>query len=115
MQIVFPSTEAFFAADERRRRSGEMDFGVWWRDGTFNVTYRVSAVRDTGEIYAIAMRSGPGVHEGDIELLAQGLPVDDDYAEAERILDGWVEICGQADSLQWVRNQLASHRPKVTA
>lgn len=107
---VFPSIDAFYAADERRRGSGELDFGCWWRDGTANVTYRVSAVLSTGEIYVVALSPGPGVRVGEVELVAAGLLVGS-YAEAERLLDGWADVCEERDSLAWVRERLSAVRP----
>ena len=40
--------------DDRRRRSGEVDFGSHWKlDGKEWPLYRISWIADTGELYAI--------------------------------------------------------------
>lgn len=38
-----------------RRRSPEVDFGVWWtrRDGLAEPTWRISWIEQTGELYAV--------------------------------------------------------------
>lgn len=104
--LRFQSTEVFYASEERRRYSGESDFGCWWRAGNLGrTTYRVSAVKDTGEIYAV--RLVQGLHDepaGEIELLASGL-TPGSYVDAETLLQGWAEVCGSEDSLAWVRQR----------
>jgi hypothetical protein len=49
----YSSVEAFYAADERRRRSPELDFGVWWRAA--GVVYRLTWVDATGELVAVQL------------------------------------------------------------
>lgn len=102
----FPSMAAFFAADDRRRLSGESDFGCWWLGGNLNrTTYRVSAVKDTGEIYIVRLSQGlRDEPAGEVELLAVGLTVGS-YDDAERLLSGWAEACGTAGSLDWIRGR----------
>jgi hypothetical protein len=93
---TFPTLEAFYSADERRRRSGELDFGVWWRDGSTWPTYRVSWIEATGELYAIAQAGSRRVevlgHFG-----ARGA--------VEAGLRGWANQCGGPNSLAWVRRR----------
>ena len=68
---AFKDVEALYADDERRRYSGESDYGVWWksrgvapqlhvgsspamttiRGGKGN--YRVTWIHDTGEFYVV--------------------------------------------------------------
>jgi len=47
----YASVEAFYDADERRRRSPELDFGVWWRAG--GAMFRLTWVDETGELIAV--------------------------------------------------------------
>lgn len=103
----FPDMEEFFSDDERRRFSGESDFGCWWMAGNIGrTTYRVSAVKDTGEIYVVRLCQGlRDEPPGEIEILAEGL-TPGSYDDAERLLEGWAEICGEKDSLAWVRERL---------
>jgi hypothetical protein len=49
----YSSVEAFYQADERRRRSPELDFGVWWRAA--GVVYRLTWVDATGELIAVQL------------------------------------------------------------
>lgn len=46
--------------DAARRTSREVDYGAWWRLGKDNFPrYRVSWMRDTGELYAVALQYPP--------------------------------------------------------
>lgn len=110
-----------FMAEPARALSPECDFGVWWRatenpgDGVF----RVSVVHDTGEIYALGFtgefRNKAVVlatldTSGCVDLDRAGCYREENpdcvYEEAERILDGWAEVCGKPGSLLWVRDRL---------
>jgi hypothetical protein len=122
--VGYADVEAFYAADERRRRSGEVDFGVWWRHG--RRIYRISWVAVTGELIAVQL-SPPtvqpfsfgaepaGLSRGGLGVVVYGgeartvsvLARIDTEAELEQILDGWAEVCGAEDSLVWIRRQLA--------
>ena len=112
----FSSLEAFYADDEARRRSGEADYGVWWSEPGVVGNWRVSYVRDTGEIYATLLR-GRGQH-GRVDILAV-VPPDEGrrYYESpealNELLSGWADRCGRPDSLSWVRAQLKQYRPEV--
>lgn len=98
MRKAYKSIDEFY--DERGGRfSGENDFGVHWRDGG-SVRYRVSAVHETGDVYATS---------GSLTLLLGTVPTHDRglthnpefggacrggcaYTEAERRLDGWADF-----------------------
>lgn len=87
---------------KKRKRSGEVDYGVWWYDGRNRYpTYRISWVADTGEFYAAAADGANDEREIEILGEVQG------REEAERALEGWVDKCGEMNSLQWAREQLA--------
>ena len=51
--LVYPTLEAYYAADERRRRNEEADYGVHWRLEGREHRWRVSYVRNTGELYVV--------------------------------------------------------------
>lgn len=84
---------------EKRLRSPEIDFGVWWRNGKEYPTFRVSYIKDTGEFYAINNQTKT------VSLLGKIKPTDS-YEEAEHVLKSWSEECGGMYSLDWVRNKI---------
>lgn len=90
-----------FYADRGGLRSGESDFGVWWtaENGRWP-HYRVSVVKDTGDVYAI--KTG---EDESVELL--GTVPSGDYESAYAILEGWTDVIHYPNSLQWVRDRLA--------
>ena len=114
---MFRTLDDYYAGDLRRRCSPEADYGVHWRLTPWDYYWRVSYVRDTGEVYAVHQGSTIGpvfvlaivkpdpVPDGDRRLLY--------YATLDAILDGWPEQCGRPDSLRWVRDRLDSYRPLV--
>lgn len=114
---AFSSVEAFYRADERRRRSREYDYGVWWRKGA--TTYRITWVVDTGEL--IAVRMGPHRTSAPIRIapaevgiaMLAGDPLDvtvlaivADEVVVERLLDGWDDACMGPDSIDWIAGRL---------
>ena len=46
-KAIYPSLEAYYAADERRLRSEECDYGVHWRLKGWEYRWRVSYVRQS--------------------------------------------------------------------
>ena len=52
-RAMYPTLDAYYAADEWRLRSEEADYGVHWRLQGWDYRWRVSYVRNTGEIYAV--------------------------------------------------------------
>ena len=98
----YASIEEFYSKNEARRRSGEADYGVWWTNGPRWPTWRVSYVRDTGEVYAVALNAGPG----GVEILGT-VPPDAGpyyYRTLDKLLDGWAEEGGRP--ISWVRERL---------
>ena len=116
-KAVYPTLEAYYAADERRLRSEECDYGVHWRLEGWEYRWRVSYVRNTGEVYAV----NQGRTIGPVFILAiiPPDPVPDGdrrslfFATLEAILDGWPQQCGRPDSLRWVRDRLANAEIEV--
>jgi hypothetical protein len=50
----YPSLEAFYAADRRRRHSRERDVGLLWRDNG-HAAFRAAWVQETGELYLFTL------------------------------------------------------------
>jgi hypothetical protein len=98
----YPSLASFYAADERRIDSRELDVGLWWRQGADGPLHRAAWVTDTGELYLV--RLGPsGEGGGAVEVLATVRQRE----RLERALAGWRERCGQPRSLAWLRERAA--------
>lgn len=67
-------------SQEARRRSGELDFGAWWKvEGQEHPRWRVSWIDDTGELYARERGTDRYIILGVYET----------EEEAERRMDGW--------------------------
>lgn len=102
----YASLGEFYAEDQRRERSPEADFGVFWRDESGWPAWRISWVQATGEVYAAAMIDGAaevlGVIAGDLTARLR-------YEPVEQALEGWRERCGQPRSLGWARDRMAAH------
>ena len=129
--------EEFYSDNPARRRSPETDYGVHWRLDGWAGTWRVSYVRDTGEVYAVFQgptQSGrlptgeiiiaTGPEEGPVLLLGhfpwkpsdleEAGPRDVYYRSLELLLEGWPERCVQPNGLVWVIEKLGGSAPSVT-
>ena len=101
----YESLELFYAGDERRVRSVEVDFGVWWRSSLGEwPTWRISWVEDTGELIAVKLEVGPMQPRqgGPVHVLATALV---ELEDAQELLDGWEDVCGGSGSLDWARER----------
>lgn len=107
--------EDFYSADPARRMSGEADYGVMWTIAPLTwPTWRVSYVRDTGEVYACCL-GGTTEQRGDVLILGTLAPAEGERRLVEAaegnhwtqplddLLAGWAE---QHD-LAWVAYKLA--------
>jgi len=107
----YPSLEAFYAADERRRRSEEADYGVWWveRGDQRWPTWRVSYIKATGEVYALELGQ-----TGRVKLLGAYPPDEGDiyYRSLDQVLVGWAEAPRRY--LSWVVERLDNNPRRVT-
>ena len=100
--------EEFHDADiTGRALSAEADYGVHWRNGAAKwPTWRVSYIRNTGEIYAVKQAG-----ESEVQLLGQ-VPADDTanpggwYKTLDAILSGWADQPHRR--ISWVKTRLAS-------
>lgn len=113
---MYRNIEAFYAA-RGGALSRECDYGVWWTAGAGHPFWRVSYVKDSGDVYAEC--SSPLV--GDRVLLIGTVPpvetLDTDVLAAwekplDELLDGWEHVCGNAFSLRWVQERLVGHPAK---
>jgi hypothetical protein len=107
--------EEFYDADERRRRSEEIELGTDWHDAQ-GVRYEVSWVADTGELYVMREPSSRMVEDPFGDVFPASVPVDaltvavvgriEDRDRLEQILDGWEDAMPMPDSVSWLANRL---------
>ncbi len=108
--------EEFYSADERRRRSVEVEFGNNWFDAKGN-RYELSWVADTGELYAmleLIPEADTWTPFGDIEvedakvdsLVVTVLGTIATREEIEQLLEGWADHMAEADGVHWVAERL---------
>ncbi len=114
--------EAFYAADERRRASAEIELGQDWHDAN-GVRYELSWIEDTGELYVMAEAAPSGFVDpfGDqldpfgrwlgasvptSSLVVRILGRVSSRADVERMLAGWEEAMARPDSTQWIIDRL---------
>ena len=104
LRTTYSSLAEFYNEDPQRQHSGEADYGVWWQDTRPYPRWRVSYIKDTGEVYAVELSLGGRVMVlGHAEPDSEGLY----YRTLDGILDGWAEVCGQPAGLAWVRQRLS--------
>src|SRR5580765_1809633 len=106
--------EEFYAADERRRHSTELEFGRDWRDE--NGRCGVSWIEDTGEVYVMRepMAAVTGSGAGDLELVSMSehalgvevLGVVMGRSAIEGVMSGWEQKMPEADGLAWLRDRV---------
>ena len=114
--------EAFYAADERRRSSAEIELGQDWHDAQ-GVRYELSWIVDTGELYVMAEAAPSGFVDpfGDQlepfgRWLGASVPTSSlvvrilgripSREALERVLAGWEEAMGQPESIKWIVERL---------
>jgi hypothetical protein len=93
--MTYPSLEAFYAQDGRRRSSRERDVGLFWR-GRGGATFRAAWVQATGEVYLLK-HGRPDCKGGPVRLLGSYTA-----REIEEAFAGWRDICGRPRSLEWL-------------
>lgn len=103
----YESLKAFYAGDERRARSVEVEFGAAWRtDDSAKGAWRAVWVEDTGELVIVKQRWVEGRCEsGVVHVLATGLG---ELEDVQELLAGWPDRCGRLFSLQWLRDRCAA-------
>ncbi|HVA02658.1 MAG TPA: hypothetical protein VMU64_02835 [Acidimicrobiales bacterium] len=107
--------EEFYEADERRRRSEEIELGTEWHDRD-GVRHEVSWVADTGELY-VMREPAARISEDPFGDAFQGtLPVDAVTVAVvgwiptrdgvEAVMVGWPDAMAGTDSLVWLAGRL---------
>ena len=106
--------EDFYAADERRRHSAELEFGRDWNDE--NGRYGVSWVEDTGELYLMREpRAGVwgtafgDMHVQDVSEHALGIEiigVVTGRGAIEAVMSGWKQAMLETDGIAWLRDRV---------
>jgi len=107
--------EEFYEADERRRRSEEIELGTEWRDRD-GVRHALSWVADTGELYFMREPAVRMSEDGFGDEFSGALPVGAVTVEVvgwiptrdrmEAVLAGWTDATAGEDSVSWVRARL---------
>jgi hypothetical protein len=106
---VYPSLEAFYAGDARRRHSRERDIGLMWR-ARHGRTFRAAWVQETGEVYLY--RHGHPLDGGGVVCVEERRF---ELRELLRSVAGYHEVCGRPDSLAWLVDRLAGSRAPALA
>jgi hypothetical protein len=110
--------DEFYAADERRRESAEIEMGTEWRD-SYGVRYELNWVEATSELYVMREPVPPlwedpfgGIHvETDKDAPVTGMTVAviahiQTRERLEEILDGWQKAMPATDSVAWLQDRL---------
>lgn len=110
--------EEFYDADERRRRSEEVELGTEWHDAD-GARYELSWVEATGELYVMREPSVPMTTDPFGDLWRPPLSTDSvtvavvgwipDRSQLDRVLSGWQAAMGEPDSISWLVDRLQGH------
>jgi hypothetical protein len=107
----FAGRDEFELDNPWRHFSPESDYGVHWRDGQHAwPQWRVSYIRDTGEVYAIEQSGLLRVRLlGTVkpDLVPAGRDDLTYYRTLDAILDGWADPDVSGFDLGWVAARLA--------
>jgi hypothetical protein len=101
----YPSLDAFYADDRRRRHSRERDIGLFWR-GRGGRSFRAAWIQETGEVY-LFRHGSPLEGGGTVHLLGRVFGL----GELHRDVKGYAAVCGRRDSLRWLLDRLGGARP----
>ena len=107
--------EQFYAEDERRRRSEEIELGTEWHDAD-GARYELSWVADTGELYVMREPSVPMTEDPFGDVYRSKVPVDEitvavvgfipERRAMEEVLQGWEEAMASQNSVSWINDRL---------
>ena len=110
--------EQFYAEDERRRRSAEVELGTDWRDSD-GARYELSWVTDTGELYVMREPNVPMTEDPFGDVYRSNVPVGEitvavvgyvaEQATVEKVLEGWQEAMEEPNSVAWIAERLREH------
>jgi hypothetical protein len=111
--------EQFYAEDERRRRSEEIELGTEWHDAS-GARYELSWVADTGELYVMGEPGVPMTEDLFGDIYRSDVPVDEitvavvgwipERSALEQVLRGWQEAMSQPNSLSWIAQRLGERQ-----
>jgi hypothetical protein len=107
--------EEFYEADERRRRSEEIEVGTDWLDRD-RVRHELSWVADTGELYLMREPAVRMSEDAFGDEFSGALPMDavtvavvgwiPTRARLEEVLVGWEDAMDGPESLSWLERRL---------
>ncbi|MHB8680495.1 MAG: hypothetical protein ACYDA2_00145 [Acidimicrobiales bacterium] len=110
--------EEFYAQDERRRQSAEIEFGTDWHDAD-SARYELSWVAATGELYVMREPSVPMTEDPFGDVYPPHVPVDEitvavvglvaEQSAVEEILKGWEQAMTGENSVAWIAGRLRQH------
>jgi hypothetical protein len=116
--------EEFYEADERRRRSEEIELGTEWVDGD-GVRHEVSWIADTGELYVMREPAGRMSEDPFGDAFPGSLPLDavtvavvgwiPTRDRMEEVLAGWPDAMTSPESLSWLATRLRDEAVPKTA
>ena len=111
--------EQFYAQDERRRRSEEIELGTEWHDAA-GARYELSWVADTGELYVMSEPGVPMAEDLFGDMYRSDVPVDEitvviagwvpERSSMEDVLQGWEEAMTKPNSVAWITERLAERQ-----
>ncbi|MEX2291696.1 MAG: hypothetical protein WD794_15395 [Mycobacteriales bacterium] len=99
---TWPDEVAFIADDPRRGTSDQLDLAATWRRSGSNDAWRLSWLRDTGELYLCRADGYDGTCT-DVQVLA----VVRRESDVDVMLEGWRERRTDPDGLSWVLGRLS--------
>jgi hypothetical protein len=105
----YPSLDAFYDADRRRRYSRERDVGLVWR-GSGGATFRAAWVQETGEVY-LFKHGHPLDGGGTVAVMERRFGL----GELQAALRGFREVCGRPTSLVWFLERVSHGAPLAAA
>ncbi len=110
--------EQFYEADERRRRSSEIEFGTEWADAD-GARYELSWVVDTGELYVMREPLVKMTEDPFGDVFSSSVPTDElsvaviswvpRHEDVEDVLTGWESAMVEPDGVGWLARRLAEH------
>ena len=98
----WPDESAFHADNPVRRSSPELDLGATWREAGSNDAWRLTWLRETGELY-VCRANGYDGSCTDVAVVAVLRSED----AVDVVLDGWREHRTDPDGLAWLDDRLA--------
>jgi hypothetical protein len=109
--------EEFYAQDERRRSSIEIELGREWRDAN-NIRHELSWIEETGELY-VMQEPVPQFYEGPLGgyivdsedvngLQVVVLCTVSSHERLNEALSGWEEAMGAPEGVEWLISKLSA-------